>query len=171
MIAENPDILSIELGAGCGDFGQQYYPDCFITDKKTQEELDDTCESHSIQIFSCDAYDIPSHSDRFRSIVMCNPYGYGFEDKDDYGLLDELYRVTLNGGSVIILTSRINRFSAPKKVEMRVRDYNDNRPLPRFTFDCQPIDVKKDYSGFTFLCSNGKETTPTFKILLTCLKP
>lgn len=171
IITENSDTPNIELGAGCGNFGAQYHLECFITDKKTKEELDETCESHSIQIFSCDAYNIPSNSDRFEKVIMCNPYGYGFADKGDYRLLDELYRVTLDAGNVIILTSKSNKFSAPGKVEMRVDDYNNNNSTPRFTFDCQPIDAKKDYGGFTFLCSNGKETTPTFKILLTCLKP
>lgn len=172
MIAKNPDILNIELGAGCGDFGQQYYPDCFITDKKTQEELDDTCESHSIQIFLCDAHNIPASSDRFQTVVMCNPWGYGFNDRGNYRLLDELYRVTLNEGSIIILTRKNNKYSDPDRVRRRIDDYNIDNSTARFTFDCQPIDAKKDYNGFTFLCSHGeRETIPTFKILLTCLKP
>jgi len=172
MIAENPDILNIELGAGCGNFGQEYYPDCFITDKKTQGELDNTCESHSIQVFSCDAHNIPANSDRFQTIIMCNPFRYGFRDRGDYSLLDELYRVAQDKGIVVILTNKSNPFSNPKKVKERVENYNGNNSTQRFTFDYQSIDAKKDYEGFAFLCFDGKrETTPTFKISLTCLKP
>lgn len=26
---DNPHILNIELGAGCGNFGHKYHPECF----------------------------------------------------------------------------------------------------------------------------------------------
>ena len=58
-IAQNPDVINIELGAGCGDFGAKFYPDCFLTDQKLISDLKRECDKCHVTI-CCDAHSIPS---------------------------------------------------------------------------------------------------------------
>ena len=34
-----PNTLHVELGAGCGNFGQKYHSECFLTEKRTETEV------------------------------------------------------------------------------------------------------------------------------------
>ncbi len=169
LFTDNLQVVNIELGAGCGNFGQIYYPECFITDMETKSKLDEICTNHFVTI-SCDARNIPCESNRFKNIIMCNPYGYGFKDRRDYTFLNELYRVSLNEANIIILTSGVNRFATPDKVKIRIKDYNLEHSTTRFMFDYQEIDSEKDYEGYNFFTTNRRKTFPKFKIALKCLK-
>src|SRR5262249_23043229 len=112
---------NIELGAGCGNFGIIFYPNCYLTDRDTT--LMDSCERCFIDYF-CDAHNLPWASDRFDKIIMCNPYGYGFKDEDkSYGLLDELIRVSKDGCEIIIICNHTNLCCAPKRVKKRIDNY------------------------------------------------
>lgn len=172
-IATNPDVINIELGAGCGDFGAQFYPDCFLTDIMSITELKKQCKTCSVTI-SCDAHSIPSNSDRFMMIIICNPYGYGFNNpKQSTELLDELYRVSKDGAEVLILTTLNNKYSAPQRIETRVKDYNNQNNSSRFTYNYVPIICATKYPGYTFYTKEdaSKQTFPNHQISLKCHKP
>jgi hypothetical protein len=169
---DKSNILHIELGAGCGNFGQKYHPQCFLTEHKTETELKNICKDFYVTIFSCDAYNIPCSDNRFRKIIMCNPYGYGFQDVE-YGLplLQELARVLSNNGTVIVLSTHTNSYAMPERVSKRVNEFNAENNSVQFNCQMQEIDCNIEYPNHKFFHVNGlSETSPSNQIILTCLK-
>lgn len=171
-IAKNPNVINIELGAGCGDFGAQFYSECFLTDNMPVTELKKQCKRCSVTI-CCDAHAIPSSEDRFMIVIMCNPYGYGFNSPEQSTiLLNELYRVAKDGAEVLILTTVNNKYSAPGRVETRIKNYNNQNNYIRFTYKCEAIDCEVKYPKYTFYNTDAsKKTFPNHQILLKCHKP
>lgn len=166
----NPQILHIELGAGCGDFGQKFYPECFLTDLKNSNDLRSACGRHYCTI-SCDAHAIPSGDNRFAKIIICNPYGYGFRDKKDSSrLLTELSRVSKDEAEIIIITTGSNTYSAPKRVESRITEFNAATNSASFSYESQEMDTANAYNGYHFRDCDGRVTVPKFKIILQCKK-
>lgn len=172
-LVSNPDILAIELGAGCGNFGQRYFPECFLTDSIPINDLQKQCENGCHATICCDAYSIPCPSDRFSTIIMCNPYGYGFNTtKMANNLLNELYRVSKKDAEILILSTGSNRFANPTRVEKRVKEYNVEYPNNRFLCSYTDIDSEALYPEHIFWnVSSTKKTLPTHQIILKCLKP
>lgn len=169
---DNPNIVNIELGAGCSNFGQKYFPECFITDSRTPNELKQNCLAHSVTIYSCDAHNIPCESNRFRKLFICNPFNYGFKDSEEgVILLNELARVLTHNGEALILSASSNKYAMPKRIERRVQEFNDQSNLIKFVYSYQEIDCQKEYFEHKFLYTNGfNQTFPSNRILLTCNK-
>lgn len=169
---DNPHILNIELGAGCGNFGHKYHPECFLTEKRTLSEVKHVCKDFYATIFSCDAYNIPCEENRFNHVVMCNPYGYGFNDRE-YGmsLLSELSRVLTNQGRVIILGTMNNKFAMPSRIKRRVDEFNSQNIFSRFHYSVQEIDCSVDYPEHTFFYTDSIQSVfPRYRTSLTCYK-
>ena len=76
---DNPKIVNIELGAGCGNFGQKYHSECFLTDKRMLTELKQVCSDFFVSIFSCDAYNIPCGENRFSDVIYSTENGFGIK--------------------------------------------------------------------------------------------
>ena len=101
-----PNVLHIELGARCGDFGRNFFAPCFLTDM--DESWREACSSFLLDRF-CSAEQIPWPSNRFHLVILCNPYDFGFKDRDAaFVLLNELGRASVNGGKILILASKTN---------------------------------------------------------------
>ena len=95
---------NVEIGAGCGNFGKQYYSKCYLTDKDTS--LKTICAKCLIDLF-CDAHSLRWKENRFEKIILCNPYGYGFKDEEEANtLFAELHRVAVNNAEIIIILQR-----------------------------------------------------------------
>lgn len=169
-IHDNPKILNLELGAGCGNFGQKYYPKCFISDKFNPQELKATCSAHYVTL-SFEAHTIPAPDNRFAKIIMCNPYGYGFKDDDEGTILfEELYRVLKKDGKIIILGTKYNSFSKGDKVKRCLKYFDKIKGKQTFTLNEKVINASIDYKEHTFRSSDGKEINPTYQIELLCHK-
>ena len=169
---DNPHIINIELGAGCGNFGQKYHSECFLTDRSSPNELKQKCSNCFVTIFYCDAHNIPCGDNRFNTLLMCNPFGYGFKDSEDgLVLLNELARVLRDKGKVIILGTSSNTNAQPKRIERRIREFNRLQNLVQFTILAQKIDSQQEYSGHAFFNTDGiTPTTPNNRITLICNK-
>lgn len=167
-----PNTLHVELGAGCGNFGQKYHSECFLTEKRTETEVKQICKNYHVDIFSCDAYNIPCNDNRFKKILMCNPYGYGFNDTESgFDLLNEFARVLINKGMVIVLSTHTNSYAMPKRVLRRIDEFNTVSSTVKFNCQIHDIDCSLSYPNYKFFHVNGiTETSPTNQILLTCLK-
>ncbi len=168
---DNFKIVNIELGAGCGNFGQKYHSECFLTEKRTLSELKQVCRDFFVSIFSCDAYNIPCGENRFSDVIICNPYGYGFNDSEDgVLLLSELSRVLMNQGRVIILGATSNKFAMPSRIERRVNEFNAQNKSTRFDYMVEEISIN-DYPNHIFSNTDATQSAfPKYRTFLKCNK-
>lgn len=166
---DNKTFKNIEIAAGCGNFGKLYYDKCYLTDKDTNLEKickvrGLTCE---VDLF-CDANNLPWSDNRFERIIICNPFGFGFnEDESATLLLDELVRVSKqNKAKIILFCSKNNKYCNPERVKKRVNTYLNSKSPLQIIVEIQDLDTQKEYPNYTFYTSDGKQTLPHFKITL-----
>jgi hypothetical protein len=163
---DDKTYLNIELGAGCGTFGSTYFSKCYLTD--LDEGLRNSCSSCSIDWF-CDAHKLPWSSDRFQKIILCNPYGFGFDSEESAAeLLTELGRVSKNGSEIIIIGHKANKYCAPERVSKRISNFTN----PNFSFDIEieELDTIVHYKSYIFRTMDGQQTWPNKKIKINVTK-
>ena len=162
-------IANIELGAGCGNFGNTYHADCFITDKEKVAELRKRCGSAVASNIECDATDVPCKDSRFNLVIVCNPNGYGFKEAETAEkFLSELKRILISGGKVLILSNDTNPYAASARIKKRIEELNFQST---FNFETEEIDHSFLYPGFEFAYTDlSRRATPNQKTILTCLK-
>jgi ubiquinone/menaquinone biosynthesis C-methylase UbiE len=164
---DNSEFLNIELGAGCGNFGQLFFAKCYITD--SDETLKTRCEKHHLDL-TCSVVNMPMFKDdRFEHVLMCNPYHYGFKEVEDaQKLMDEVSRVLKDKGKVVIVCHDRNKFCAPNRVEKRLKELTVGKTV--FSFKVEDIDAGKEYPKFQFRQTTGIETTPNKRITIDVSK-
>lgn len=153
--------INLELGSGCNSFGQAYYPTCYVTE--FNPDLD--CNMSHIDHF-CSADNTGLPNKRFKHVIMSNPYGYGFNAEDaSRKLMEELLRVLMDQGKIVILSTKSNKFAAPKKVKksLLALGYAD---LVENHMEVEEIDHNVDYPAFIFSQTIGISTTPTVRITI-----
>lgn len=160
---DDSSVLHIELGAKCGDFGKQFHAPCYLTDK--DEEAVRACNSHHIDVY-CDAHRIPWPDSRFKKVIMCNPYWYGFKDKPQAeALLNELGRVVENGGCVIVLASKTSPWGSNGRIRTRVEDFASSNGVS-FRVEGETFDACLEYPGFFFQQTTGSQAFPNERTVL-----
>jgi len=167
-----PAVLHIELGAGCGNFGLVYFPDCFLSDAESNNFLRSVCPSPTtfIDKLQCSAHEIPCQESRFEKVVMANPFNYGFFNSTQSEILFyELFRVLKPGGEAIVIANKSNPWGAYGSIaDQLVRCTNGNE---LFSIQYTTIDQDIDFPGYLFLNSNRiSKVRPNQKTVLTCLK-
>ena len=155
----------LEIGAGCGNFGKNFYPKCYLTDK--DENLEGVCAVCYIDWF-CDAHELPWGNNRFDKIIICNPYGYGFHDDEGTALLlKELLRALKGKGSEIIMLCNVrNKYCNPKRVETRVKTFLEYNESPYLRVVCQDIVANVEYPNHVFQLTIGGIAIPSSKITI-----
>ncbi len=159
---------NIELGAGCGNFGQRFYPVCLLTD--ADEGIGTRCSNNHIDL-CCSANEIPVGDDSFRVAIICNPWQYGFNDPSEgIQILEEIVRVLKGRGRIIIIGSLTNKYCAPEKVSKTI-DAAKSRLSAQLTIRCvKAIDSKKEYGDYIFRTSGGDEIFPSMRIEIDVTK-
>ena len=156
MVRKDDDSFSnIELGAGCGNFGEQFHPKCYLTEEDIN--VGARCGNAGHIHFYCSAYATGCAENRFDTVIMSNPHGYGFNDVSNAErLIEELYRILRTGaiGKIIIVCNDTNRFCSPDRVIKRLNDdlgfVHIRRPIM-----VENINPAVDYPGFEFRQTNG----------------
>jgi hypothetical protein len=164
---DDPSILNIELGAKCGNFGKLFFPACYLSDKDEEAVAD--CGQAYLDLY-CDAYVLPWPENRFSKIIMCNPYGYGFGDKDTSSrILEEFGRVLSNGGEVIIIANRINKWGAADKIKKMLASFvSTNGSF--WQIRSGSIDCAIEYPEYTFKLTSGGVAFPNERTVLYVTK-
>lgn len=164
---ENLSYTNIEFGAGCGNFGQRFYPNCFTTDVHDGSH----CEICYID-FTCDVMQPLSWENRFDIVIMCNPWAYGFKDKDDaYSLLDNLAKILKNGGKIIIIGNDTNQYCKRDFIVKRVGEFNQNQKIQFEYHTTEEFEPTVDYPNYIFYTTGGLvKTVPNHKTELYVLK-
>ncbi|MCP4697189.1 MAG: class I SAM-dependent methyltransferase [Gammaproteobacteria bacterium] len=156
-------MINLEVGAGCGNFGKAYFHPCYLTDNAIKLIITDKCYIDCL----CDAHKLPFRGNTFETIIMCNPYKYGFKEDDDAEmLLRELTRILKNAGEIIIICKHSNKYCTPKRVEKRIGELS--LPGVSIRFQEEHINAKKLYRGYRFFMMKemGMETIPNRRITL-----
>lgn len=161
---DNTSITALEIGAGCGNFGKLYYPECYLTD--VDISLRKSCNNCQIDWF-CGYDKLPWGDDRFKNIIICNPFGYGFNDMDNTtSILDSLLRVLdFEGGKIIVLAHHTNKFCHPKRVKTRLVSYFEDKDLT-YNFQVEEIRPEEEYVNYTFFSATGDVTKPNYRITI-----
>lgn len=165
-LIENTQDLSytnIEFGAGCGNFGQIYFSKCYITDK----EDGSSCPTKYID-FVCDIKQPLPWVERFATVIMCNPYRYGFSDEEDgFHLLVALQKILTKDGCILVLGNDSNTSCKQSKIKNRVEEYNNKSISSKIEVVCEKIDASTTYPDYVFFSTGGKtKTTVTQKTIL-----
>lgn len=160
IVQQNPQILNIELAAGYGNFGELYYPLCFLTDLPNVNS--------PLLHFHCDASDIPTADNRFQYIIVCNPYSFGFQNEASaLPLLQEWTRVLKNSGAIILIGHTKNPFTQPTRLEKFVNIFNNSQNVVEIKIEICAINPAILYPNYIFYTTDRRfQTVPNLKILL-----
>jgi len=167
-MVEDLSYQNIEFGAGCGNFGQKYYAQCFITDIHDGSK----CEINYIDfVHNCMQTPLPSWHNRFELVIMCNPHGYGFNDDEmGYELLNNLALILKNEGKVLIIGNDTNRYCRRTTIQKRVQEFNVRYSHLQFEYSGFDFDARQEYPNHTFYQSNHlNQCRPNHKTEL-CIK-
>jgi len=166
---ENIEIKNVELGAGCNEFGKKYYPQCYLTTIDA-DSIKQCKPKPKIDIY-CDAYNTPFQDCRFEHVIICNPFGYGFKTKHDSSkLINEIVRILLNKGKIIIISNIRNSFFKANKIEQYFEEYKKTNNI-NFVFKMEEIDAEKIYPDIMFFQSDGEtQTKPSHQVELVIEK-
>jgi len=159
---DDPLKRNIEIGCGCGNFGQMNFAPCFLTER--DRTLKNRCNVAHIDWF-CDAHDLPWRDARFRHVVICNPYEYGFmlSDASD-ALFREIVRVLQNRGYVAIVTHSSNPYANRDLLERRLPRF---RELVTASIRIRSYSLPRDpFQNFFFRGMDMKRTRPDTYICL-----
>lgn len=162
---DSKSFSNLEIGAGCGNFGKIFYPQCYLTDNDMS--LSKSCDTCHIDWF-CDVHDLTWKEDRFEHLIMCNPYKYGFiNDESTEKLMNELLRVIKKTDTKIIMICRHdNKFCNPKRVKTRIAKYLEKNNRFKLTVDSYEIDSKTEYKDYIFRATDRNPTIPNCKIII-----
>lgn len=157
-------VLHIELGAGCGNFGTMFHPKCYTTD--VDDALMGVCKPLYLDRI-VDAFNLPWADNRFSKVLMCNPFGFGF-DQVSTGciLIRELARVLKDESDIIIIGSNRNKYCRPDNIAKSVQEFSsDNKEVE--ISSVESIDPTSEYSGYKFYTTGSvNETKPNLRITL-----
>lgn len=162
-LIDNKSVRNLEIGAGCGNFGKLYYPECYLTD--SDKSLKKSCKICYIDWF-CEAHKLVWGEKRFDKIIMCNPYGYGFRDAEDTeALMNELLRVLIGNGQIIIIGATANPYCAPERLKKRVSKYATEHGL-NLKVEVREINSSALYPNYEFKNMLGKKIEPSNQIII-----
>jgi len=158
---------NLEMGAGIGNFGKIYYPVCYLidNDKKGIESL---CgDNHHIDMF-VDAYHLPNWTNNyFKTVILCNPYNFGFRDMEEGA---ELFQKKINTleteGKIIIIGHEKNPYCTPVKVAKTIEFFKKSNSDWELSSTVESIDSEEQYPDFNFFQTDGTKTTPNKKITI-----
>lgn len=148
---------NIEIGAGCGRFGELFYPTCVITD--CDSEITIRCPDNCIEIF-CHAWEVPYPENSFKRVIVCNPWEYGFT-KSGKGveILLEFTRILVPKGVITIIGSTRNKYCAPWNIRKILSKVQETSPIV-YTLNVESIDPAIEYPGFEFRNTSGDIIVP-----------
>lgn len=147
---------NIEFGAGCGNFGQIYFSKCYITDK----EDGSLCPTKYID-FVCDIKQPLPWVERFATVIMCNPNGYGFKDDEEgLNLLVALQSILTKDGYILVLGNDSNTSCKQSKIKNRVEEYNNKSSNSKIEATYENIDAATTDPDYSFFQVGSVRQTP-----------
>ncbi len=170
-------VVNIEFGSGKNYFGKCEYPECYLTDKNIPQSphfmecLPDYHEADCHYIdFACDFYDHNFYGRLFQKIILCNPFGFGYQLSEGRLFFNRAGDLLDNNGQIIIICSKTNPHVKKKLLDFYL---STNNPLwkSRYDFEIEHFEVmdnehyiRKQYK-FKQSCLI-KDATPDQKIII-----
>ncbi|WP_061296639.1 methyltransferase domain-containing protein [Leptospira interrogans] len=158
VVNDNLEILNVEIGAGAGNFGEKFFPKCYLTDIDEQYRQ----QVHYI----CSGFDLPWPDSRFDLIISCNPWNYGFINLDEGSLLLlEFYRVLKRPGKIIIIGHDSNPYCSENQIRRTV-EHLETKGV-NFSITLEKISsCSADYPNHIFSRADGGRTIPNQRLIL-----
>ena len=158
--------MNLEIGAGVGCLGRVYYSPCLESDIDTRLATGGArCPIDMV----CDAHYVPASDGKFCSVIVCNPYHFGFVRERGIQLLRELVRIVESRGSIILIASSLNPYCQPQRIGDAIRSVTDGTNL-RIEVCVRPLEATSRYPHHRFLRSDGSVTIPDTQITLRVVK-
>lgn len=154
---------SIELGAGESEFGRKFYSKCLETDSDLS-----LLNSNYIDVIT-DAHKICVDDDSFDCVILCNPYEYGFIREEGLVLLREIVRILKDQGQVILITSSLNPYCQPQRIEQIANTLKLETDV-KIQIQVTAINLQTQYPEQKFYRLDGTETIPNIEIILQIQK-
>ena len=158
--------MNIEIGAGVGCLGRTFYSPCVETDinrdligVKSPSPIDLVCDAHCVSVID----------DKFRFVIVCNPYPYGFVREEGIQLLRELVRIVKSQGKIILIASSLNPNCQPQRIREAVRSVADETGM-KIGISVNGLDSASRYPAHRFRRLDGSSTIPDTQITLTVIK-
>lgn len=167
VVADNPSVVHIELGVGCGKFCTIFYPTSFLTDIRDPHR--DCDASIDPFYFRADANEISEYvpNNKFELVICCNPYQYGFKTElEAFTLLKQFSSILVpnNGKIRVIGTKSKNPYINIKKIERFIAEYNT---LNSTKFEIiEEKELTGLYPNFIFRDMYGNQVTPNTEIII-----
>ena len=168
IVVDNPNVIHIELGAGCGKFCAKYYPISFLTDLNDPQR---DCEASNDPLyFKANANEISNYvpNNVFELVVCCNPYEYGFKTKlDAFTLLEQFNHILVpdKGKIKVIGAKKSNPHFNTKKISRFIEEFNLENST-KFAI-VEEKDLNGMYPGFVFTDKFGKRVVPNTEIIIS----
>jgi hypothetical protein len=154
----------LELGAGCGNFGKIFYPECLLTDL---ENIKNECKIHYIDVF-CDAYKVNEvFQNEFSAVILCNPYKYGFHTREkSIELFSAIIGVLYLPADIFLIYHHKNRFGT---IGFFISDIQKAHPELIIELSEDEIDSATKFPNYTFYQTDDR-LLPTKPNRLTKVK-
>lgn len=150
---------SVEVGAGFGDFGKRFYPHCYLTDRDKA-----LLQGAPALDVICDANGVSFTGGLFNRVIMCNPYHYGFADKElASDLLAGFLRVLQSEGEIIIIGHLNNKYCHPNRVQRTVAAFNKANQM-NMEVEVKSIVAAEAYPGHAFYDCGRRRIHPNLRI-------
>lgn len=126
------EVTNIEFGAGRGCFGKIEFPQCFLTDLM-DNGLQHATDIDNPEVEDChyldgiaDYYTFNFDGRKFRNLVFCNPFGFGFNGKyETIRFLNRALELLNENGEIYILGQNGNGWVKKNKAVKWVSNYNE----------------------------------------------
>jgi hypothetical protein len=141
---------NVEIGAGKEACGPRFYSPCLATDIHPLPGISVVTDGRQLALKSA----------QFSTVIVCNPYKYGFIREAGEALMRELLRVLSPGGTIIVVGKSTN----PWCQFDRIRGIAESLPGVSLTVERQAISAAEKFPGHSFSRVDGSPTVPDVEI-------
>lgn len=149
----------LEIGCGRGDFGPRFYAPCVTTDTSWSPGISVVCDAHRLAL----------RAGSFSTVVVCNPYGYGFKRAAGARLMSELLTVLRPGGTLVVIGNSLNPFCQADRIR-EIAQSLSTATVP-LEVDVEHFVASVRFPSHSFRTVDGTLTVPNVEIRVRMIRP